>query len=76
MSTPAPSRSVAERRTAVDDYDLRGVHPNVRFGTASDRYAGWLGQIYPKADYADRVSSRNRSLQGYKPSVVPGVLPV
>lgn len=53
-----------ERRTAVDNYDFRQVHPNVRFGTASDRYAGWLGQIYPEDDYADRLSSRNRTLGG------------
>lgn len=64
MSTPSPNRSLNDRRTAVDDYDFRRIHANVRFGTASDRYAGWLGQIYPEADYADRLSSRNRTLQG------------
>lgn len=45
-------------------FDLRGVHPNVRFGTASDRYAGWIGQIYPPAIWDDRVASRAKRLGG------------
>lgn len=28
------------------NYLFRNVHPHVKFGTASDRYAGWIGQIY------------------------------
>lgn len=28
------------------DFNFKDVHPKVRFGTASDRYAGWIGQIY------------------------------
>jgi len=27
-------------------YDFKEIHPLVRFGTASDRYYGWIGQIY------------------------------
>jgi len=65
MSHPSdPKSSIEARRAAADQYDFRGVHPHVRFGTASDRYAGWLGQIYPKDTYADRVSSRSRTLGG------------
>lgn len=56
--------SLPDRRAAVDAYNFDDVHPHVRFGTASDRYAGWLGQIYPRAQYADRVSSRSRRLGG------------
>ncbi|PSQ85745.1 MAG: DUF72 domain-containing protein [Bacteroidetes bacterium QS_3_64_15] len=56
--------SVQDRRTAVDAYNFRGVHPHVRFGTASDRYGGWLGQIYPPERYADRVSTRSRKMGG------------
>jgi uncharacterized protein YecE (DUF72 family) len=56
--------SLQDRRTAVDAYDFRGLHPHVRFGTASDRYGGWLGQIYPRARYADRVSTRSRKMGG------------
>lgn len=64
MSAPAPDRPLDERRTTVDDYNFRRLHPNVRFGTASDRYAGWVGQIYPEDEYAARLSSRSRTLQG------------
>ena len=73
MSAPSPDRPINARRAAIDKYDLRDVHPSVRFGTASDRYAGWLGQIYPKAEYADQVSKRNRTLQGqtYEERQVP-----
>lgn len=56
--------SVEDRRGAVDTYDFREVHPHVRFGTASDRYGGWLGQIYPRDRYADRVSTRSRKMGG------------
>lgn len=59
-----PDASLDERRQQADRYDFRSVHPNVRFGTASDRYAGWLGQIYPEARYADQISSRKRNLRG------------
>jgi uncharacterized protein YecE (DUF72 family) len=58
MNTP----SVEDHRTAVDAYDFHGVHPHVRFGTASDRYGGWIGQIYPPDQYADRVSTRSRKM--------------
>ncbi|MFB6232511.1 MAG: DUF72 domain-containing protein [Salinibacter sp.] len=56
--------SIQDRRSAIDAYDFRDVHPNVRFGTASDRYGGWIGQIYPADRYADRVSTRSRTLGG------------
>jgi uncharacterized protein YecE (DUF72 family) len=47
----------------LPDYHFRHLFPNVRFGTASDRYAGWIGQIYPE-DYAKRVASRSKTLGG------------
>jgi uncharacterized protein YecE (DUF72 family) len=53
-----------ERRARIEQFDFRAVHPNVRFGTASDRYAGWLGQIYPEERYRGDLSSRKRSLGG------------
>ncbi len=30
---------------------FRNLHPRVKIGTASDRYAGWLGQIYIQERY-------------------------
>lgn len=53
--------SIDERRSRIDDFDFRGIHPHVRFGTASDRYAGWIGQIYPE-EYATQITARKRRL--------------
>jgi len=55
--------TVSERRERADRYVFHGLHPHARFGTASDRYAGWIGQIY-SSSFADRVSSRRRKLEG------------
>ncbi|MEF8865478.1 MAG: DUF72 domain-containing protein [Salinibacter sp.] len=56
--------SMDDRRTAVDAYNFREIHPHVRFGTASNRYGGWVGQIYSPERYADRVSTRSRKMGG------------
>jgi uncharacterized protein YecE (DUF72 family) len=61
---PTPEPSADERRAAVAAYDLRGVHTHLAFGTASDRYAGWIGQVYPADRWAHRVDSRARKLGG------------
>jgi uncharacterized protein YecE (DUF72 family) len=65
--------SIADRREAADDFDFRDVHPHLRFGTASDRYGGWVGQIYPEEKYAARISTRKRKLGGrqYEEKRVP-----
>lgn len=47
----------------IRHFDFREIHPHARFGTASDRYAGWIGQIYPES-YKPEVSSRKRKLGG------------
>jgi len=51
---------IDERHAAVDAYDFREVHPNLRLGTASDRYAAWLGQVYPLDVWGDHVEVRPR----------------
>ncbi|MBO6576750.1 MAG: DUF72 domain-containing protein [Rhodothermales bacterium] len=58
------SESVDARRERIAQFDFRELAPFVRFGTASDRYAGWIGQIYPEAEYATRTRGRNRKLGG------------
>lgn len=50
---------------AITRYDFRHIHPSIEFGTASDRYAGWIGQIYSEK-WKDQVSSRKRTLGGRK----------
>ncbi len=58
--------------TRIEQYDVRSLHPNVRFGTTSDRYAGWIGQIYPPS-FESRVAKRSRKLGGhsYEERTVP-----
>ncbi|UCG13518.1 MAG: DUF72 domain-containing protein [Deltaproteobacteria bacterium] len=48
----------------LEKFQLRGLHPNVFLGTASDRYAGWLGQVYSKERYAGRITRRTNNVGG------------
>lgn len=63
----------AEQRARVDAFDFREVHPNLRVGTASDRYGGWLDQIYPSERWADQVKTRPKKMGGqtYQERVLP-----
>ena len=61
-----------------DDLDLsrfrfRGLHPDILLGTASDRYAGWIGQIYSEERYLERLLSRSHKVGGksYRETVLP-----
>ena len=58
----------------VQTFEFRGLHPCVFMGTASDRYAGWIGQIYSKDRYAHRTSHRQKVVGGT--SFTEEVLPV
>jgi uncharacterized protein YecE (DUF72 family) len=53
---------------------FREVHPRIAIGTATDRYAGWLGQIYTPARYTGRITRRTHQV-GCR-SFVEAVLPV
>lgn len=48
------------------------MHPLLQFGTASDRYAGWIGQIYSDT-WTSQIKKRNRNLAGnrYDEKTVP-----
>ncbi len=50
-------------REEIESFDFRHIHPDVYFGTASDRYAGWIGQIYSPA-WESQITSRKRTLGG------------
>ncbi len=52
--------SADPRRAAVERYDFRRVHPRLRRGTASDRYAAWMDTVYPRDVWADRVTVRRK----------------
>ena len=59
---------------SIQDFQFRGLHPNVFIGTASDRYAGWLGQVYSEQRYASRITRRTKTVG--KKSFVEEILPV
>lgn len=52
---------------------FRGLHSQIFLGTASDRYAGWIGQIYAQDRYYGRIKSRTHTVGGkkFKEEVLP-----
>jgi hypothetical protein len=60
--------------SSLDHFQFRDLHPNVFMGTASDRYKGWIGQIYSGQLYADRINRRSKKIGGK--TFVEEVLPV
>ena len=55
-------------------FHFRNLHPQVFIGTASDRYSGWLGQIYSKDRYIGRITKRTKIIAGR--SFTEEILPV
>lgn len=41
---------------------FRRIHPRISLATASDRYKGWLGQIYTEELYKDRITGRAKKV--------------
>lgn len=56
------AKSVSERRAEADRFDVRGLHPLVRLGSASDRYAAWIDQVYPRDVWAGEVVSKPKRI--------------
>lgn len=56
-----------------DRFRFHGLHPLLRIGTASDRYAGWIGQIYTAERYVGRITTRTHKVGGkaYREQVLP-----
>ncbi|MCK8600116.1 DUF72 domain-containing protein [Desulfoferrobacter suflitae] len=52
------------QRDDIERYRFRNLHPNVLIGTASDRYWGWLGQIYTPEKYQGRITKRTNKVGG------------
>ena len=50
------------------------LYPQILVGTASDRYAGWIGQVYSEDRYRGRISRRTKVVSDR--SLVEEVLPV
>jgi uncharacterized protein YecE (DUF72 family) len=59
---------------APREFRFHGVHSGILFGTASDRYAGWIGQIYSEGRYEKEITRRTHKV-GNK-SFTEEVLPV
>lgn len=57
----------------ADKYLFRGIHPRISIGTASDRYKGWIGQIYSEALYDDRIITRTNKVgkNSFREQVLP-----
>lgn len=57
----------------ADRYLFRGLHPRVSIGTASDRYRGWVGQIYSEGVYDDRMIVRTNKVgkNSFRDQVLP-----
>ncbi|NIO05448.1 MAG: DUF72 domain-containing protein [Proteobacteria bacterium] len=57
----------------LNRFQFRDLHPNVFLGTTSDRYAGWIGQIYSVERFGNRITSRTHSVGGksFKEEVLP-----
>lgn len=55
-------------------FRFRGLHPDIMIGTASDRYAGWIGQIYTGERYEGKVRRRTKKTGGE--SFTEEILPV
>jgi uncharacterized protein YecE (DUF72 family) len=60
-------------KVRIKQFMFRNLYPGVFLGTASDRYAGWLGQAYSKERYQGRVSGRSHIVGGksFKEEVLP-----
>jgi hypothetical protein len=54
---------MSELLSSLAGFRFRDVHPALFMGTMSDRYAGWLGQIYTPEKYRDRISRRSKKLR-------------
>ena len=64
----------ATSETNPQTFNFRNLHPQVLIGTASDRYAGWIGQIYCPDRYTGRITKRTKIIAGK--TFIEEVLPI
>jgi uncharacterized protein YecE (DUF72 family) len=55
-------------------FKFRGLHQQISIGMASDRYAGWIGQVYSEGRYTQGMTHRTHKVG--ERSFVEEVLPV
>jgi len=49
----------------VESFHFRNLNPHLFIGTTSDRYAGWIGQIYTAEKYEGRIKARTSRIGGH-----------
>jgi uncharacterized protein YecE (DUF72 family) len=57
----------------LEQFKFQHLYPLVKIGTASDRYAGWVGQIYSAERYRGRLKRRTKMIgeQTFTETVLP-----
>ena len=62
-----------KKDSGPEEFQFRDLHQCLFMGTASDRYAGWIGQIYSKERYAGKISQRAKKVGGksFQEEVLP-----
>ena len=63
-----------EKTGSIASFQFRDLHPDLFIGTASDRYAGWMGQIYTEERFGRNITRRSKKIGGK--TFVEEVLPV
>jgi len=66
--------NIQENTREIEQFRFRKLGPKIFLGMASDRYAGWIGQIYTEERYEGRISRRTKKIRGK--SYVEKTLPV
>ena len=64
----------ASPKSNPHEFLFRELHPKILIGMASDRYAGWIGQIYSPDKYTGRILERKHTVGGR--SFTEKVLPI
>ncbi len=64
---------MARQSDPFDQFRFRELHPLAALGTASDRYAGWIGQIYTPGRYDKSIKRRAKTVGGktFQEDVLP-----
>jgi len=74
-SRPDGKMDMDDRQPAgIEAFRFRDLHPGLLLGTASDRYAGWIGQIYTRERWVKGNTRRTKTVGGK--TFVEEVLPV
>ena len=64
----------ARDQASLDRFRFSDLHPNILIGMASDRYAGWISQIYSGEHYKGQITHRTHTVGGK--AFVEEVLPI